>query len=155
MKLYRTAGRARLAYVVDREALCGGRCPMAVNLASILGIRYPIIQAPMGGGASTPALVAAVSEAGGLGSLAAGYLSPNQIAEAVAQIRERTRQPFGINLLVPGPTPPSLDGTDEMLALLAPYHADLGINPPAVPAEFAEPFAAQVEAVLAARPAVF
>jgi nitronate monooxygenase len=128
---------------------------MAANLASILGIRYPIIQAPMGGGASTPALVATVSEAGALGSLAAGYLSADQIAQAVDQIRERTGKPFGINLLVPGPTPPSLDGTDEMLALLAPYHAELGIEPPAVPAAFAEPFVAQVEAVLAARPAVF
>jgi nitronate monooxygenase len=125
------------------------------DLASRLGIQYPIIQAPMGGGASTPALVAAVSEAGALGSLAAGYLSADQIAEAVAQIRQRTRKPFGINLLVPGPTPPALDGVDEMLARLAPYHAELGIDPPTVPAELAESFEAQVEAVLAARPAVF
>src|SRR2546423_5917886 len=120
---------------------------MAVDLASILGIRYPMIQAPMGGGASTPALVAAVSEAGALGSLAAGYLSPAQITEAVAQIRQRTRQPFGINLLVPGPTPPSLAGIDEMLTVLAPYHTELGLPPPTAPARFAEAFEAQVEAV--------
>jgi nitronate monooxygenase len=128
---------------------------MAHDLARTLGIQYPIIQAPMGGGATTPELVASVSDAGALGSLAAGYLSGVQIAEAVAAIRRRTQRPFGINLIVPDPTPPSLDGVDEMLELLAPYHRALGIAPPAVPARFAEPFEAQVEAVLAARPAVF
>jgi nitronate monooxygenase len=44
---------------------------------------YPIIQAPMAGGATTPELVAAVSNAGGLGSLGAGYLSPAEIHEAI------------------------------------------------------------------------
>ena len=55
-----------------------------------LGIAHPIIQAPMGGGGSTPALVAAVSNAGGLGSLACAYLPPPEIAEAIAEVRKRT-----------------------------------------------------------------
>lgn len=43
------------------------------RLSQELGIKFPIIQAPMAGGVTTPELVAAVSNAGGLGSLAAGY----------------------------------------------------------------------------------
>lgn len=43
-----------------------------------LGIELPVVGAPMGGGPSSPALVAAVSEAGGLGSLAGGYSSPEK-----------------------------------------------------------------------------
>jgi nitronate monooxygenase len=46
------------------------------DLLTKLRIRYPIIQAPMAGGPSTPELAAAVSNAGGLGSLAAAYLTP-------------------------------------------------------------------------------
>ena len=72
---------------------------MADDLVRTLGIRYPIIQAPMGGGASPPEMAIAVSEAGGLGSLAAGYLSAGQIADAGARIRRGTARPFAINLL--------------------------------------------------------
>jgi nitronate monooxygenase len=67
-----------------------------------LGIEHPIIQAPMGGGGSTPELVAAVSNAGGLGSLACAYLTPPQIAEAIAEVRRRTTKPFGVNLFAGG-----------------------------------------------------
>ena len=49
-----------------------------------IGIRFPIIQAPMAGGVDTPALVAEVGNAGALGSLGASYLSAAQIDEAVA-----------------------------------------------------------------------
>ena len=55
-----------------------------------LGIRFPIIQAPMAGGATTPELVAAVSNAGGLGSWGAGYMAPNDIRKAIKRIRELT-----------------------------------------------------------------
>lgn len=53
------------------------------NLAAKIRIKYPIIQAPMAGGATTPELVAAVSNAGGLGSLGAGYMNPSEIREAI------------------------------------------------------------------------
>ena len=52
----------------------------------ILGIEYPIVQAPMAGGPTTPELVAAVSNAGGLGSLGAAYLSPETLREQVREI---------------------------------------------------------------------
>jgi nitronate monooxygenase len=125
-----------------------------VDLLERLGIEHPIVQAPMGGGASCPDLVAAVSEAGGLGSLACGYLAPGQIADAVAGVRRRTTRPFALNLFAPLP-PASSRGVEEMLAVLAPYHAALGIEPPRPPAQPAQSFGEQAEAVLAARPAAF
>ncbi len=64
-------------------------------------LRHPIVQAPMAGGASTPALAAAVSNAGGLGFLAAGYLIPRDVRAQIHAIRELTDKPFGVNIFVP------------------------------------------------------
>jgi nitronate monooxygenase len=66
-------------------------------------LELPIVLAPMAGGPSTPELCAAVSEAGGLGFVAAGYLSAAALAERIAKVRELTDRPFGVNLFVPGP----------------------------------------------------
>ena len=63
-------------------------------------IEYPVVQAGMAGAITTPELVAAVSNSGGLGTLGAGYMSPEQIREAIYRIRELTDKPFGVNLLV-------------------------------------------------------
>lgn len=63
----------------------------------------PIVLAPLAGGPSTPELCAAVSEAGGLGFVAAGYLSAAALEERIARTRELTSRPFGVNLFVPGP----------------------------------------------------
>ncbi|MBI5105330.1 MAG: nitronate monooxygenase [Solirubrobacterales bacterium] len=62
----------------------------------------PIVAAPMGGGPSTPELVAAVSGAGGLGFLAAGYRTAEAVAEDVRATRELTAAPIGVNVFVPG-----------------------------------------------------
>ena len=66
-----------------------------------LPIRYPIIQAPMAGGATTPELIAAVSNAGGLGSLGAGYMTPADIRRSIHEIRRLTDKPFIVNLFIP------------------------------------------------------
>jgi nitronate monooxygenase len=71
------------------------------ELTKLLKIRYPIIQAPMAGGPTTSALVSAVSNAGGLGMIGAGYMQPNQIRKQIREVREVTDKPFGINLFVP------------------------------------------------------
>jgi nitronate monooxygenase len=68
----------------------------------------PIVAAPMAGGPTTPALVAAVSEAGGLGFLAAGYKSAQAVQAEIAAVRSATARPFGVNLFYP-----TRDGTDE------------------------------------------
>jgi nitronate monooxygenase len=74
------------------------------DLLMKLGLDHPIIQAPIAGGPTTPELVAAVSGAGGLGSLGAAYLSPSQIAEAIRNIRALTDKPFNVNLFAGGYT---------------------------------------------------
>ncbi|MER7313854.1 nitronate monooxygenase [Streptomyces halstedii] len=65
--------------------------------------RYPVVQAPMAGGASGPPLAAAVAEAGGLGFLAAGYKTADGMYHEIKQLRALTGQPFGVNLFMPQP----------------------------------------------------
>ncbi|GAA2995133.1 nitronate monooxygenase [Kitasatospora albolonga] len=60
-----------------------------------------IVAAPMAGGGSTPELVAAVNDGGGLGFLAAGYKSATALADQIAVTRKLTGRPFGVNLFVP------------------------------------------------------
>ena len=124
------------------------------DLARRLGIAYPIIQGPLGGGLSPVPLVAAVSHAGGLGSCGASGHAPQEISDAAAGIRARTDKPFAINLWVPqrGGSAPNAEMVERALAWFAPYYRELGIAAPMVPAQFRPNFAAQVEAVLAAKP---
>ena len=63
-------------------------------------LAHPIVQAPLSGGASTPELAAAVSGAGGLGFLAAGYTSASDLDGAIRTTRELTAAPFGVNVFV-------------------------------------------------------
>ena len=66
-----------------------------------LGIRYPIIQGPFDGGASSANPTATVSNAGGLGSFGVHTFTPQQIAETAGAIRNLTDNPFALNLWVP------------------------------------------------------
>src|SRR3546814_17898235 len=72
---------------------------MNASCASRLGIEHPLIQAPMAGSTS-PALVAAVSNAGALGSPGAGYLEPQAILDQAAQIRALGDRPYALGLFV-------------------------------------------------------
>lgn len=119
-----------------------------------LSVENPIFLAPMGGGPGTPELAAAVSEAGGLGSLGASYMTPAQIREDIRKIRSLTSKPFHINLFSGGRGPQPPGDAKAMLALLAEIHTTLGIEAPVLPPPPADPFAAQLEAVLEERPAV-
>ncbi|MEU2422371.1 nitronate monooxygenase [Streptomyces sp. NPDC007851] len=65
--------------------------------------RFPIVQAPMAGGVSVPQLAAAVSGAGGLGFLAAGYKTADGMYQEIKQLRGLTGRPFGVNLFMPQP----------------------------------------------------
>lgn len=64
---------------------------------------HPIVQAPMAGGISVPHLAQAVSEAGGLGFLAAGYKTADGMYQEIKQLRGLSNRPFGVNLFVPQP----------------------------------------------------
>ena len=70
----------------------------------MIELEIPIVLAPLAGGPSTPELAAAVSNVGGFGFLAAGYLGADALKERIAKTRSLTDKPFGVNLFVPGPT---------------------------------------------------
>lgn len=127
---------------------------MPTDAISTLQLHHPIVLAPLGGGPSTPELVAAVAEAGGFGFLGAPYLTPDQIRDASARIRATTRRPFGLNLFAGG-WRRDVPDNPAALALVAGAHAKLGLPPPAQPNVPVDPFPAQLEAVLEVRPAAF
>ena len=120
-----------------------------------LGIRLPILQAPMAG-STTPELVAAVTEAGGLGGHGCGYQEPEAIRETIAAIRRLTGGPFQVNLFTSdaarGDDAAAAD-PDAANAALQPIRAELGLPQPALPERAAPDFGRQVEAVLADPPA--
>lgn len=128
---------------------------MPGNFLRELGVEQPIILAPMAGGAGTPELVAAVSNAGGLGSWGGGYATPQQILDAAKQIRSLTAKPFALNLFAGGYNiRPPVD-TAPMLALVAKVHAKLGLPQPVLPPVPDNPFYDQLAAVIEAKPALF
>jgi len=69
-------------------------------VCELLGIDYPIVLAGMGG-ASTPELAAAVSNAGGLGVLGAATCQPETLRSWIRRTRELTNRPFGVDTLLP------------------------------------------------------
>lgn len=81
----------------------------------VRGLRRPVIVAPMAGGPSTPELAAAGSNAGGLGFLAAGYLTADVLAEKITAARSLTTEPLGVNLFAPQPSA----GTPEQIQAYA------------------------------------
>ncbi len=115
--------------------------------------KFPIIQGPMAVSNFSPALVAAVSNAGGLGSLAASLLSPSVMRDQVAAIRNQTDQPFLLNLFVQETPTPSKEEVDAAIALLEPIWKGLGWDSFPMPAKWCEDFHAQFDALLALRPA--
>ena len=88
-------------------------------------LEVPIVLAPLAGGPSTPELAAAVSGAGGLGFLAAGYLSAEALHDRISAARALTTAPLGVNVFVPG-TPSAADAVAEYAAALAQAGAELG-----------------------------
>jgi nitronate monooxygenase len=125
-------------------------------LADRIGVEYPVFQAPMAGGPSTPELAAAVSNAGGLGSMGAGYVSAEAVRDAIRATRALTSRPFCMNLFAPEPggAAPSAEEVARAQAALAPFRAEVGL-PPAAPLAAALPFREQLRVVLEERVPVF
>ena len=89
----------------------------------------PVVQAPMAGGPSTPALAVAVARAGGLGVLAAGYKSTEAMAGEVREVAAHTDR-FGVNLFVPERDPSDPTALANYARALAPVAAELGVPAP-------------------------
>jgi nitronate monooxygenase len=120
-----------------------------------LGVEHPLIQAPMSG-SNTPSLVGAVSAAGGLGSLGAGYLEPQALLDQATQIRAAADRPFAINLFV---LPDSFEVDEaQVTAIRARLDALMEQEGLAVrterPTRWAPVFSDQLAALREARPAV-
>src|SRR5215208_144029 len=124
-----------------------------------LGMQYPIVQGPFGGGLSSPRLVAAVSNAGGLGSFGAQGMPPARIIEAVGEIRSLTDAPFAMNLWVstedPGALSPSEISYAAAVEALAEFFRELDLEPPSLPFNRWPAFEDQVATLLDAQPPVF
>ena len=81
------------------------------RLCDLVGIEHPLVQAPMAGGITTPELVAAVSNAGGLGMLAGSSLPPDQLLLQLDAVRALMDRPFGVNFLIAPPEALTADAT--------------------------------------------
>lgn len=119
-----------------------------------IGVDYPIIQAPMGGGPTTPELVAAVANAGGLGSIAGGYLEPDELLHFIEEVRRRTDRPFAVNLFA-GPHTVEATDASAMLSHLARWHDALGLPPPEMPEQRPDRFDEKIEVILTERVGTF
>ncbi|OAJ61659.1 2-nitropropane dioxygenase [Paraburkholderia ginsengiterrae] len=126
------------------------------HLLHALGVQHPIIQAPMAG-VSTPALAAAVSNAGALGSIAVGASTAQQARELIAATRALTSKPFNVNVFchLPAHSDPLREAT--WLAHLQPLFAEFGAKPPAALSEIYQSFMvdeALLQVLIDERPAV-
>jgi nitronate monooxygenase len=118
------------------------------------GLSIPVVLAPMGGGPSTPQLVAAVCNAGGLGSLAAAYSNAERIQQDIAAVRQFTARPFAVNLFSPQAQLPLNNKGNAVSEFLRPYHERLGLQAPQLPQKPIEDFDEQLDAVYKAAPPI-
>ncbi|CAM5571242.1 NAD(P)H-dependent flavin oxidoreductase [Streptomyces narbonensis] len=134
------------------------------RFGELVGTALPVVQGPFGGGLSSVALAAAVSEGGGLGSYGAHIHTPEEITALVARLRAATGRPFAVNLWVPqegeaealaAVTEPMTAEHAEHVERLRPYYEELGARPPSAVDVRAWPdFDEQLDALLAASPPV-
>ncbi|MFL9900289.1 nitronate monooxygenase [Paraburkholderia fungorum] len=128
----------------------------SVNLLARLGVGLPIIQAPMAG-VSTPALAAAVSNAGALGSLGFGAMNAQSARAAIHETRALSSKPFNVNLFAHAPAHADPIREARWLDYLAPHFARFGAQPPAALREIYTSFVeddAMLAMLLEERPAV-
>src|SRR5262245_34933985 len=124
------------------------------KLLDLLGVDVPVVLAPMAGN-STPELIAAVSNAGGLGSYGCAMLSLEQLTEEVARIRALTNRSFNLNFFCHAPPLVTAEQERAWRAKLAPYYAELDIDADATAPGARRPFDAETcDAVLALAPRV-
>lgn len=129
------------------------------KFTKLLGIDYPIVQGPFGGGLSSVKLTSTVSNAGGLGSFGGQPFSAKEIIETCHQIRKFTNKPFNINLWVNdrdiGLATFGDDNYNKLTELFKPYFNELGLAIPERPTNLGARFEEQLDAIFEAKPAIF
>jgi nitronate monooxygenase len=125
----------------------------------VLGIKYPIVQGPFGGGYSSVELTSTVSNLGGLGSFGAMSMTPQEIIDTCNAIRAKTDKPFSINLWVSNRDERLSSFTEadfeKLKELFKPYFDEFAVPLPEMPKNLGPEYSEQVEALLEAKPPVF
>lgn len=129
------------------------------SVARISGAQYPIFQGPFGGNLSSVKLAAIVSDMGGIGGYGAYTLTPAEIVQLNADLRQATDKPYNINLWV-SDTDVTAEGISDARfertrALFRPFFDELGLDLPGKPAAQPSRFKDQVQAILDVRPPMF
>ncbi|WP_078430305.1 NAD(P)H-dependent flavin oxidoreductase [Alkalihalobacterium alkalinitrilicum] len=118
------------------------------KLTKLLKIKRPIIQAGMAGGPTTPELIATVSNCGGLGTLGAGYMGPEEIKGAIQRIKQLTDQPYAVNLFIPETTTIEESKIIKMTDTLKGFYEKLGIEQLSLQDEWGPNFEKQIEVII-------
>jgi nitronate monooxygenase len=100
---------------------------LETRFTKLIDVKYPIVQAGMAGGITTPEMVASVSNAGGLGTICAVYMNPEQLRSAIRTVKQLTNRPFGVNLFAPQEITFSQDDVQRMNQHLDDIRAGLGV----------------------------
>ena len=131
----------------------------STRVTEMIGIDYPIMQGPFGGNFSSVELVAAVSNAGGLGGYGAYTIGPQEIIDLDKKLKASTNKPYNINLWVSDHDTVNGRAADEQFEqvkkLFKPYFDEAGIPLPEKPSPFISRFDNQVQVILDIRPRVF
>lgn len=124
-------------------------------LLETLNIKLPIIQAPMAGGPTTPELIASVSNSGGLGSLGAAYLQPEDLRQNIQTIKQLTDKPFAVNLFVPEFHQTNNAAQQKMCGILNKVATELEIVVNPIEPPYRPDFAEQFEVIIAEQVPIF
>lgn len=128
------------------------------KLTELLGIEYPIVQGPFGGGLSSVELTAMVSNEGGLGSYGGQPFSAAELVETAHAIRSQTAKPFNINLWVEDRDPDLIEFDVSSFRRwknqFQPYFEELKLPLPELPLDLGPRFEDQIEAIFDIRPSV-
>jgi nitronate monooxygenase len=98
------------------------------RLLDLFGIDHPILQAPMAG-ISSPQMAVAVSEAGGLGAIAAAMLTPDTLRGELQIVKQGTGRPFNVNFFVHGAPQADEERERRWVQRLLPYYREFGVPP--------------------------
>nr|WP_263858016.1 nitronate monooxygenase [Mycolicibacterium doricum] len=123
------------------------RSPRGASMTSPLtdlGVRLPVIAAPMAGGATTAAMVNAAAAAGSLSLLAAGYKTPEALRTEIATVRAAS-VPFGVNVFAPNPVPIDVDAYRRYAAAVQSEADRYGLTLPADPNDDDDAFDAKID----------
>ena len=120
-----------------------------MTIQEMLGIDFPIIQAPMAG-VQEHELAVAVSNAGGLGSLPCAMLSPEGLRNELTALTSQTSKPYNVNFFCHVPPEPDAEAERHWRRALAPYFDEFGIDPDTSSSQAGRsPFSAEMAEVLA------